>query len=140
MAGRTPQTDTRFGPKTLTVVEEEAVVQYILKRDARGFSPRRADVEDMANLLLAKHGIRRIGKCWTDCFIAQRPELRTHFSCVYDYQRALQEDPDALIRWFCLVENIHAKYNIVDSDFYNFDEMGFVIGMIQVLGALLWGK
>jgi hypothetical protein len=36
-----------------------------------------------------------------------------------------------LIRWFCLVENIHAKYSIVDSDFYNFDEMGFAIGMIQ---------
>ena len=25
--------------------------------DARGFSPRRADIEDIANLLLAKRGI-----------------------------------------------------------------------------------
>ena len=62
MAGRTPQTDTRFGPKNLTAAEEEAIVQYILEWDARGFSPRRADVEDIANLLLAKHGIRRVGK------------------------------------------------------------------------------
>ena len=97
MAGRTPQTDAQFGPKTLTAAEEEAIVEYILERDARGFSPQRADVEDMANLLLAKRGIRRVGKCWTDRFIARRPELRIYFSCVYDYQRALQEDPDALM-------------------------------------------
>ena len=70
IAGQTPQTDTRFGPKTLTAAEKEAIVQYILERDAKGFLPRRADVEDMANLLLAKHGIQRVGKCWTDRFIA----------------------------------------------------------------------
>jgi hypothetical protein len=32
--------------------------------------------------------------------------------------------------WFQLVQNIRAKYNIVDSDFYNFDETSFMIGQI----------
>ena len=32
--------------------------------------------------------------------------------------------------WFRLVENIRAKYGVTDSDFYNFDETGFIIGMI----------
>jgi hypothetical protein len=53
------------------------------------------------------------------------------FSHVYNYQRALQENCNALMRWFRLVENMHAKYGIVDSDFYNFDKTGFAIGMIQ---------
>jgi hypothetical protein len=35
------------------------------------------------------------------------------------------------MRWFRLVENMRAKYGIVDSDFYNFDETGFTMGMIQ---------
>jgi hypothetical protein len=28
------------------------------------------------------------------------------------------------------VENIRAKYGILDYDFYNFDETGFIIGII----------
>ena len=34
------------------------------------------------------------------------------------------------MHWFRLVENMRAKYGIVDSDFYNFDETGFAMGMI----------
>ena len=33
--------------------------------------------------------------------------------------------------WFHLVENMHAKYSIVNSNFYNFDKTGFAMGMIQ---------
>jgi hypothetical protein len=32
--------------------------------------------------------------------------------------------------WFRLVENIRAKYKVLDYDLYNFDETGFIIGMI----------
>ena len=80
----------------LTVSEEDVIVRYISQLDSRGFSPRKADVEDMANLLLTKRGARRVGKCWTDRFVTRRPELCTRLSRVYDYQRALQEDPDTL--------------------------------------------
>ena len=85
----------------------------------------------MANLLLAKRGTQRVGKCWTDRFIARRPELCTRFSRAYDYQRALQEDPHVLDAWFRLVVNIRAKFSIQDSDFYNFDETGFMMGIVR---------
>jgi hypothetical protein len=42
----------------------------------------------------------------------------------------LYEDPKLIGTWFRLVENIRAKYSIVDGDFYNFDETGFIIGLI----------
>ena len=51
-------------------------------------------------------------------------------SRAYDFQSALCEDPDAIKAWFRLVENMKAKYGIVDCNFYNFDETGFMIGMI----------
>ena len=131
IAGRAPEADKTNGKPTLTTAEEHAIVQYICQLDSKGFSPRRADVEDMANLLLAKRSTRHVGKCWTDRFIARRPELCTRFSRAYDYQRALQEDPHVLDAWFRLVVNMRAKYGIQDCDFYNFDETGFMMGMIH---------
>ncbi|PWW77975.1 hypothetical protein C7212DRAFT_176027, partial [Tuber magnatum] len=56
MTGRTPKANKPSGLPTLTGSEEEAIVQYISQLDFRGFSPRKADMEDMANLLMAKHG------------------------------------------------------------------------------------
>ena len=32
--------------------------------------------------------------------------------------------------WFRLVENVWAKYGIVDGNFYNFNDTGFIMGMI----------
>lgn len=131
MTGRTTRSDKTNGSPTLTLDEEEAIVQYILDLDSRGFSPRRCDVEDMANLLTAKRNSRRVGKNWTDRFIKRRSELQTRFTRVYDYQRALQEDPNVLNAWFQLIINMRAKYSIQDGDFYNFDETGFMMGMIR---------
>jgi hypothetical protein len=41
----------------LTKLEEDVVVNYILELDLRGFSPRLADVADIANSLRAKRGL-----------------------------------------------------------------------------------
>jgi len=42
----------------------------------------------------------------------------------------LCEDPNLIGAWFRLVENMRMKYGVLDSDFYNFDETGFMMGMI----------
>jgi hypothetical protein len=52
------------------------------------------------------------------------------FSRAYDYQRALYKDPDLINVWFRPVANMRAKYRIQDCDFYNFDEIGFMMGVI----------
>lgn len=73
------------------------------------------DVEDMANYILKSYGKQYIGKNWTQRFVQRQPELKTRFNRIYDFQ---------------LVENMRAKYVIQDCDFYNFDETGFMMGMI----------
>ena len=50
----------------------------------------------------------------------------------YDYQRAKCEDPKAIGEWFALVRNVKAKYGVVDNDMYNFDKIGFMMGIIFV--------
>ena len=84
----------------------------------------------MANYILDSRGGKRVGKLWAHRFVQRRPELKTRFNRVYDFQRALCEDPELIGAWFRLVENMRAKYSILDYDFYNFDETGFMTGVI----------
>jgi hypothetical protein len=130
MAGISPRTETRPNCSKLSRLEEEVIIQRILDLDSRGFAPRLASVEDMANYILESRGGKRVGKLWAHRFVQRQPDLKTRFNRVYDFQRALCEDPEILGAWFRLVENMRAKYGVTDSDFYNFDETGFMMGVI----------
>jgi hypothetical protein len=130
MNGRRARQDTRTNSTKLTELEENAILQNILDLDSRGFPPRLADVGDMANILLAERDAPRVGQRWPSNFVKRHPDLRTRFNRAYDYQRALCEDPEKIGAWFRLVQNMRAKYGIQDADLYNFDETGFMIGII----------
>jgi hypothetical protein len=88
-------------------------------------------VEDMANRLLEARDASRVGSRWASNFVKRRPELRTRFQRKYDYQRAKCEDPEVIRGWFELVQNTIAKYGINEGDIYNFDETGFMMGVIS---------
>jgi len=130
MTGLTARNETRPNRQKLSELEEGVLIRYILDLDSRGFAPRLAGVEDMANYILESRGGDRVGKLWAYRFVQRRPELKTRFNRVYDFQRALCEDPELIGAWFQLVQNMRAKYGVVDGDFYNFDETGFLIGQI----------
>ena len=87
-------------------------------------------VEDMANQLLRVRDAPPIGKLWAHRFVQRKVQLRTRWTRRYDYQRAKCEDPKVIGEWFILVRNTKAKYSILDDDVYNFDETGFIIGII----------
>jgi len=115
----------------LTKLEEKTIVDYVLDLDSRSYPPRMSAVEDMANHVLQDRGQPRVGKNWTTNFIKRQPELRTRRFRRYDHQRAKCEDPDAINAWFSLVRNTIAKYGIQSADIYNFDETGFMMGIIS---------
>ena len=130
MTGRIPLNERRPAVHKLTKLEEEVIVRKILELDSRGFAPRQASVEDMANFILESRGGRHVGKLWAYRFVQRQPDLKTRFNRVYDFQRVLYEDPELIGAWFRLVENMRAKYGVLDCDFYNFDETGFMMGVI----------
>ena len=130
MNGTATLADRRPSNQLLTEIEEEVIVRYILDLDKRGFPPRLEDVEDMGNHILKTRRKRRVGKRWVYRFVSRRQELKTRYSRAYDFQRALCEDPNVVGAWFRLVQNMRAKYGVQDCDFYNFDETGFMIGVI----------
>ncbi|APA07191.1 hypothetical protein SS1G_04084 [Sclerotinia sclerotiorum 1980 UF-70] len=122
--------ETRANNLNLTEKEEEVLIQYIIDMDERGFASKLSGVEDMANYILESRGAKRVGKLWAHRFVKRCTKLKMRFSCVYDFQRALCEDPKLIEEWFRLVSNMQAKYGIQDCDFYNFDETGFMMGII----------
>jgi hypothetical protein len=84
----------------------------------------------MVDLLLFEHNAPPVGKNWTFNFIKRRIEIKMKFSRKYDYKRAQYKDPAIIRDWFKLVQNTVAKYGIVEEDIYNFDEAGFLMGVI----------
>jgi hypothetical protein len=87
----------------------------------------------MANRLLAERNTGRVGTCWALNFIKRQPQLTIRFNRKYDYQRAKCEDLKLISEWFALIRNIIIKYRIIDIDIYNFDETGFIIGVILIV-------
>ena len=98
--------------------------------DSRGFPPRFTAVEEMANLLLADRGATPVGKNWAANFVNRRPEIKPMFNRKHDYQRLLCQNPEVINGWFRLVRNTITKYGIAEEDIHNFDESGFLMGII----------
>ena len=116
--------------RNLKMSEEEAIARRIIDLDSRAFPPRLRNVEDMANILRRVRDASPVGKNWAGNFVNRRPDLRTRLNRRIDYQRAFNEDPVAYRAWFKLVADIIAKHGIQVEDIYNFDETGFLMGII----------
>ena len=131
--------DTRPNSIKLSLTEEEVIIRHILELDSRGFLSRLAAVKNMADSLLAARHCKPVGVNRPASFVKRTPELAVKFNRKYDYKRALCEDPQLIGDWFELVANTKAKYGITDEDTYNFDETGFMIGVISI-GAVVTGS
>ena len=57
MTGQVSRYETRPNRHKLTELEEEVVIRHILELDTRGFTPRLASVEDIANYILDSRGV-----------------------------------------------------------------------------------
>lgn len=129
--GKASRADTVANSRNLDPLEEEVIVRRVLDLNKQGFSPGLSAVEDMANLLRETRGASRVGPRWASNFVRRQSELRTRLSRPYDYQRAKCEDPKIISAWFDLFRNMVAKHGILESDIWNFDETGFLMGQIS---------
>jgi hypothetical protein len=128
-AGRSSRRDSQANSLRLTKHEDEAIIQYTRKLDARGFAPTLGYLREMANQLLAARGGGQVGENWATNFVRRKSELKSRLTRQRDRQRVLCSDPGIISPWFDLVQNVKAKYGILDEDTYNFDETGFTMGV-----------
>lgn len=78
-----------------------------------------------------------VGKNWLSTFVQRRKELQSRFSRRYNYQRALNEDPKAVLEWFSMVQRTIEENSIQPENIYNFDETGFVMGLISAQKVII---
>lgn len=124
--------------RKLSDLEEQKLVKYILDLDSRGFSPQVSNIKEIANLLRVNRDALPVSKRQVGNFIKRYLELKTRFFRKYNYQRAKCEDLITINAQFRLIANIIAKYSIRLDNIYNFDEIGFIIGVI-VSGIVIIG-
>ena len=110
LTGKPARRDIPANSRKLTDLEEQTIIQYVLKLAARSFLPRLSGVEDMANQLLRVRDAPPVGKLWAHRFVRRQPELRTRYARKYDYQRALCEVPKVISEWFNLVRKGYTGY------------------------------
>lgn len=131
IAGTPAQRGAIAKTRLLTPTEEESLLQWILSIDKRGMPPRIATVRQMAGILAVEHGKSGyVGKNWVSKFISRHDELRSKYNRKYDYQRAKCEDPELIRGWFHCVRDTITQYGILDKDIFNFDEIGYQMGVI----------
>jgi hypothetical protein len=130
-AGKQSRRDMIVNSKKLTETEEQVVLERILDLDSRGFQCRLEGVREMADHLLGVRDALSVGTRWASRFVQRHPELTTRFRRRIDYQRAQCEDPDVVNAWFRLIRNVINKYGIQEGDIYNFDETGFLMGILS---------
>ena len=128
-AGTQSTRDTHPKSSNLTKAEEQTLVQYIRKLDQQGLAPTLRSVEDMANQLRAARDADPVGPRWASNFVKREFGLQSRMTRQRDRQRVLYSDQGVIGPWFDLVQNVKAKYGILDEDTYNFDETGFTMGV-----------
>ena len=104
-------------------------MKYIRKLNQQGSSPTLRWVKDMANQLRAARDADPVGLRWASNFVKREPGLQSRITRQRDRQRVLCSDLGIIGPWFDLVQNVKAKYGILDEDTYNFDETGFTMGI-----------
>jgi hypothetical protein len=133
LQGVRPKSEITSVNQKLHPTEEQSLVQWILDLDRRGFPPQIIDVRRMADNLLAARGQnpppQPVGQKWVSRFVNRRAELQTRWNRKFHSERARSEDPVAIRAWFRLVEETRQSYGILDTDIYNFDETGFMMGI-----------
>ena len=132
--GTPARAETTANSRKLTKTEEEVLLQKILDLVTQGHHPQRVFVEEMANTMLhtkSPSQPQRVGTKWVANFVKRHPELTSIYNRKFDYQRAACEDPEEFRKWFERVRKTIAKYGVVEHDIYNFDETGFMIGVIS---------
>jgi hypothetical protein len=72
----------------------------------------------MANQLRAARSAKPVGIHWASNFVKRETELKSRMSRQRDRQRVLCSDPGVIGPWFDLVQNVKAKYSILDVTGY----------------------
>ena len=121
----------------LSDIEETTLSRWILDMYHHGLPLQISNVHYLAQLLLSaqmkpsKSEKATIGELWVNHFIKHHPELKSKYTCPYDYQCTKYKDLELIKSWFKCVQETIQKYGILEQDIYNIDKTGFQMGVVS---------
>ena len=125
--GRRDQASYGVTKQRLTSEEEESIENWVLEIQSWGFSPRVAQLREMAEELLQARGdYKELGINCTPGFLTRHPILQSKYSRTLDQKQFLAQDPAIIQEWFDLYQSIKDKYGKLDEDM---DENGYMMGI-----------
>lgn len=115
----------------LNVLEEKALIDWILRLQAWGWPARVDQVREMARFLLDKKNDKKpLGINWVQKFLDRHPQLKTAFIPPLDKERASAQNRQIFEEWFALFLSVKTEYSVSESNIWNMDEKGFLQGVI----------
>ena len=117
---------SRSGGAYLTAEEEHELVDFLLEAASVGFPRTRKDILAIVQNIVSsrKTGIM-VTMGWMDRFIQRHPEVALRTAIPLSHSRAKATDPEALMKYFKVLETCFIENEIVDPDqVFNCDETG----------------
>lgn len=136
--GNTRQ-QARESQQTLSRIQEDLLIQWILSMESAGAPPTFAQVREFAgHISQASGGLSTIGINWTRRFLKRNPTIRSKVGKAINYLRVETPTRDALQTFFELFASTIKRLQVRSRNIWNFDETGVAMGICSnqiVLGT-----
>jgi Tc5 transposase DNA-binding domain len=119
--------------KCLSDVVEQALIQFLLRMQEGVMPPNPGMVRSFANELRRRldSSSPPVSDTWLSRFCQRHPELFVKKRRPMDVARIGAHMVGDILAWFQKYETLLQKYNITASHLCNFDETGFLIGVLK---------
>ncbi|KAH0174500.1 hypothetical protein KCU67_g732, partial [Aureobasidium melanogenum] len=125
--------------KSLSIRQEEFLVEWILEQEAQGFPPSHARCREMATRILRMNGnSQELGIKFVRKFIRDNPRIASVVGRSLESARVNGTNPEAIQEFYTAYEDIIRRFNIQPCNTWNMDEHGIAMGVCTnsyVLGS-----
>jgi hypothetical protein len=139
-AGRKPLRETTTTRLTLSVKEENALVDWVFRLHRLGVPARPSRLVEMAEYIRQSRSAKKLpplGKNWASRFIKRHPTIKTVLSQKIDKIRWDCVSKESCEKWFNHFEETVREHRILGSNIYNMDEKGCVLGLSERAKVLI---
>ena len=130
--GRPTRRRGHASQQRMSVEEEEALADTLVRLVTQGSSPSLALLSHMAHSMLkAREGAQEepMGKHWASRFIKRHSDkLSAAWSSPLPSKRAEAGDPEMIKEFLATLQKVREEYGVGPEDLWNMDEKGYILG------------
>jgi DDE superfamily endonuclease/Tc5 transposase DNA-binding domain len=133
-AGRKSKHEEAQKRLAMDVNEEQVLIDWILQLHRLGIPARPSRLREMADHIRGARttqDLPPLGPNWATRFISRHPEIKSVISVKLDKDRWDNVTKESMQAWFDLLQEVKTEFRILDSNVYNMDEKGCILGVSE---------